>query len=199
CDECLTVFPRAVTPLLPALDGAARRWLTRSCSPYVPEIAQIGAALSFPGGDRRNRGGARLSGRLAAQRLLPMGLHLARARGRRRALARTHAGLAIPRARPPCGCCPRKGARGRILQHHLAWLCWRADRDGTVPVRRLHQPGADVAPYPASLAARLRPCSQCPSYMGDYSPHAAGSIAAPGLRELPDICRREERVGKHAG
>jgi hypothetical protein len=48
-EDCLTVFPRAVTLFLPALDGAARRWLTRSCSPYVPEIAQIAAALGFPG------------------------------------------------------------------------------------------------------------------------------------------------------
>jgi len=48
-DDCLTVFPRAMTPLLPALDSAARRWLTRSCSPYVPEIAQIAATLGFPG------------------------------------------------------------------------------------------------------------------------------------------------------
>ncbi len=48
-DACLTVFPRAVTPFLPALDGAARRWLARSSSPYVPEIAQIAAALGFPG------------------------------------------------------------------------------------------------------------------------------------------------------
>ena len=36
-DDCLTIFPRAVTPFLPALDGAARHWLSRSCSPYVPE------------------------------------------------------------------------------------------------------------------------------------------------------------------
>ena len=48
-EDCLTVFPRALTPFVPALDGAARRWLTRSCSPYVPEIAQIAAALGFPG------------------------------------------------------------------------------------------------------------------------------------------------------
>jgi hypothetical protein len=48
-EDCLTIFPRAVTPFLPVLDGAARRWLTRSCSPYVPEIAQIAAALGFPG------------------------------------------------------------------------------------------------------------------------------------------------------
>jgi len=48
-DDCLTVFPSAVMPFLPALDGIARRWLSRSCSPYVPEIAQIAAALGFPG------------------------------------------------------------------------------------------------------------------------------------------------------
>jgi hypothetical protein len=48
-DDCLTVFPRAVIPLLPALDGAARLWLARSCSPYVAEITQIAAALGFPG------------------------------------------------------------------------------------------------------------------------------------------------------
>jgi hypothetical protein len=48
-DDCLTVFPRAMTPLLPALDGAARRWLSRSCSPYVQEIAEIAATLGFPG------------------------------------------------------------------------------------------------------------------------------------------------------
>jgi len=48
-DDCLTVFPRAIIPFLPVLDGAARHWLTRSCSPYVPEIAQIAATLGFPG------------------------------------------------------------------------------------------------------------------------------------------------------
>jgi hypothetical protein len=48
-DACLTVFPRAMTPLLPALDIAARRWLTRSCSPYVPEIAHIAETLGFSG------------------------------------------------------------------------------------------------------------------------------------------------------
>ncbi|MGH6819628.1 MAG: hypothetical protein ACREDU_02065, partial [Methylocella sp.] len=48
-EDCLTIFPRAVTPFLPALDEVARSWLTRSCSPYVPEIAQIAAALGFPG------------------------------------------------------------------------------------------------------------------------------------------------------
>jgi hypothetical protein len=48
-DDCLTVFPRAITPFLPAMDGVARHWLIRSGSPYVPEIAQIAATLGFPG------------------------------------------------------------------------------------------------------------------------------------------------------
>ncbi len=48
-DDCLTVFPRATTAFLPALDGAARHWLSRSCSPYVGEIEQIAAVLGFPG------------------------------------------------------------------------------------------------------------------------------------------------------
>jgi hypothetical protein len=48
-DDCLAFFPRAAAPLVPTLDGVARRWLTRSRSPYVPEIAQMAAALGFPG------------------------------------------------------------------------------------------------------------------------------------------------------
>jgi hypothetical protein len=48
-DACLASFPRALIPFVPALDQAARRWLTRSCSPYVPEIAEIAATLGFPG------------------------------------------------------------------------------------------------------------------------------------------------------
>jgi hypothetical protein len=48
-DACLAPFPRALIPLVPALDQAARRWLTRSCSPYVAEIAQVAALLGVPG------------------------------------------------------------------------------------------------------------------------------------------------------
>jgi hypothetical protein len=46
---CLASFPRALIPLVPALDRAARRWLARSSSPYVAEIAQIAAMLRIPG------------------------------------------------------------------------------------------------------------------------------------------------------
>ena len=48
-DDCLAFFPRAAAPLVPTLDGVARRWLTRSRSPYVSEIAQIATSLGFPG------------------------------------------------------------------------------------------------------------------------------------------------------
>jgi hypothetical protein len=48
-DACLGFFPRAALPLVPALDWASRRWLARSRSPYVPEIACIAAQLDFSG------------------------------------------------------------------------------------------------------------------------------------------------------
>jgi len=48
-DACLGFFPRAAMPLVPALDWVAYRWLAHSRSPYVPEIAQIAAALDFSG------------------------------------------------------------------------------------------------------------------------------------------------------
>ena len=42
-------MPRALILFVPALDQAARRWLTRSSSPYVAEITQVAAVLGFPG------------------------------------------------------------------------------------------------------------------------------------------------------
>ncbi|HML07973.1 MAG TPA: hypothetical protein VK430_07595 [Xanthobacteraceae bacterium] len=48
-DACLAFFPRAALPLVPALDHISRRWLARSRSPYLPEIAQIAAMLDFSG------------------------------------------------------------------------------------------------------------------------------------------------------
>lgn len=47
-DACLGFFPPAAMPLVPALDWASRRWLARSRSPYLPEIAQIANLLDFP-------------------------------------------------------------------------------------------------------------------------------------------------------
>jgi hypothetical protein len=48
-DVCLGFFPRVFMPLMPALDVLARRWLERSRSPYLAEIAAIAEALGFSG------------------------------------------------------------------------------------------------------------------------------------------------------
>ncbi|HEY2136721.1 MAG TPA: hypothetical protein VGH49_12585 [Xanthobacteraceae bacterium] len=48
-DDCLAWFPAAAGPLVPLMDRLARRWLTRSCSPYVADIEAISAELGFPG------------------------------------------------------------------------------------------------------------------------------------------------------
>lgn len=48
-DACIAFFPRIARPLLPLVDGLARRWLMRSQSPYVDEIGSIAAALGFSG------------------------------------------------------------------------------------------------------------------------------------------------------
>jgi len=48
-DDCLNWLPRAVRLLMPAMDRASRRWLSRSASPYIPEIGAIADALALPG------------------------------------------------------------------------------------------------------------------------------------------------------
>jgi hypothetical protein len=48
-DTCVAWFPAVARPLVPLLDGVARRWLMRSQSPYVEEVRAIAAALGFPG------------------------------------------------------------------------------------------------------------------------------------------------------
>jgi hypothetical protein len=48
-DACLDFFPAAAKPLVPALDWVSRRWLRRSRSPYLAEIARIAEALDFSG------------------------------------------------------------------------------------------------------------------------------------------------------
>ena len=48
-DDCLTWLSPSARRLLPAMDGLTRRWLRRSCSPYVAEIEAIAASLGFPG------------------------------------------------------------------------------------------------------------------------------------------------------
>lgn len=48
-DDCLTFFPPAIAYALPMLDGIAKRWLTRSQSPYIGEIERIARTLGFSG------------------------------------------------------------------------------------------------------------------------------------------------------
>jgi hypothetical protein len=48
-DECLAWLPPAARLTLPAVDAMTRRWLLRSASPYVGEIAAIAAALDYSG------------------------------------------------------------------------------------------------------------------------------------------------------
>lgn len=48
-DACLAFFPRAAVSILPLLDWAARRWLQRCRSPYLPEIARLAEILDVAG------------------------------------------------------------------------------------------------------------------------------------------------------
>jgi hypothetical protein len=48
-DACISWLPGVLHPVLPLMDGITRRWLRRSCSPYVGEIARIAEELKFPG------------------------------------------------------------------------------------------------------------------------------------------------------
>ena len=48
-DDCVAWFPGVARPLVPLLDRLARRWLSRSQSPYLDEIRAIAGMLGFPG------------------------------------------------------------------------------------------------------------------------------------------------------
>jgi hypothetical protein len=48
-DGCLAWLPGAARLALPAIDAMTRRWLVRSASPYVAEIAAIAGALDYSG------------------------------------------------------------------------------------------------------------------------------------------------------
>jgi hypothetical protein len=48
-DECVAWLPPAARLMVPAVDAMTRRWLKRSASPYVGEIAAIAAALDYSG------------------------------------------------------------------------------------------------------------------------------------------------------
>ena len=48
-DDCLAWLPPATRAMLPVFDAVTRRWLERSASLYVAEIAAIAEALDYPG------------------------------------------------------------------------------------------------------------------------------------------------------
>src|SRR5262249_12037520 len=48
-DTCVNSLPAGSSRLVPVLDAMARRWLTRSLSPYVDEVKTIAETLGFPG------------------------------------------------------------------------------------------------------------------------------------------------------
>jgi hypothetical protein len=48
-DDCLSWLPGIARTTLPVMDGVTRRWLGRSCSPYVAEIETVAAVLGFSG------------------------------------------------------------------------------------------------------------------------------------------------------
>lgn len=48
-DECVAWLPRAAAAMLPVIDAVTRRWLERSCSPYVGEIEVIAKTRSYSG------------------------------------------------------------------------------------------------------------------------------------------------------
>ena len=48
-DACISFFPRAALPLVPALDLLSRRALERARAPYFSEVAQIAGMVDFSG------------------------------------------------------------------------------------------------------------------------------------------------------
>jgi len=48
-DECVAWLSPAAVRMLPGIDAVTRRWLHRSASPYVGEIAAIATTLGYPG------------------------------------------------------------------------------------------------------------------------------------------------------
>lgn len=141
-DACLSLFPRAALPLVPALDSAARRWLKHSRSPYVPEVAQIAGELDFSGVWLLNASyqwgctarafvedGAPWIFRTLDWPFTGLGRHVAVAR--------------------------MSGPGGDFF--NVTWPGYVGfDRNRAAPVRRLYQPGAVVAANLASLAASAR-------------------------------------------
>ena len=173
--------------------GAARRLSWHFSTPGAaagtvarPDFAALADALllALCARDRAYRRCARHFRRLASQCLDAMGLHVACLRAGRLAVAVAYARLAVPWPRPPYRACAYERRGRRLCQRHLARLCRRPHRDGAAALCRLHQPGADVAADSPPLAPALRLRRQCGDGLVRRRPHAAGPIAAPGVRGL---------------
>jgi hypothetical protein len=48
-NDCLSWLRPSLHRLLPIMDAVSRRWLKRSCSPYVADVEAIAEGLGFPG------------------------------------------------------------------------------------------------------------------------------------------------------
>ena len=184
-DACLRFFPRAALPLVPAFDRLSRNWLERSRSPYVAEIADIAAALDLSGVWLLNAsmqwGCTALAGEEDGEPWLVRTLDWPfKGLGHNTELAHM------------------RGDERRLLQRHLARLCRCSDRDGAAAFCRMPQPGADVAPDPASAAAAVRLRRQRRQSVVDRRLHAAGSAAAPDFRGLRRLCRGAAHAGNDA-
>ena len=185
-DACVAWFPGAARPLVPVLDGIARRWLTRSQSPYVEEIRAIAAALGFPGIWFLN-GSYQWSCTA-----------LAREEDGAPWLART-LDWPFPGLGRFVELVRMRGPAGEFVNVTWPGYVGVADRARAGAFRRRHQPGADAQAHRFPPAAALRPCRQ---RRGDAAPparHSAGPVAPPGVRAGARLRRSAAHAGNHTG
>ena len=168
-------------PPMPLLDGVARRWLTRSQSPYVQEIQAIAVALGFPGiwflngsyqwsctALAREEDGAPWLARTLDWPFPGLGRYVEIARMR--------------------------GRGGRIFQRHLAGLCRRADRARAGPLRRRDQPGAAAPPHPGRLLRLFDFAANALATLLPAARHPAGPAAALRVRGRRATTTRRKRM-----
>ena len=128
---------------LPSIDRIAANWLKRSASAYRAELERIVAILGFPGAMTLN-----MSYLFACTTQAYEDEHgLPRLR---RTLDWPFQGLGRG-----VEIALQSGAGRRILQRHLAGGRGRAQRDGSRPLLRLDQSGADEAAHPGLPRLRL--------------------------------------------
>ena len=170
-DACLGFFPRAVLPLVPTLDNLSRRWMSRSRSPYVEEIAEIASALGFSGIWLLNASFQWGCTSLACEqdgapwlaRTLDWPFH---GLGHHTELARM------------------RGEKGDFFS--VTWPGYVGVLTAMAPLRfaAVDQPGADAPPHPPPVAAAVRFCGERADGLVSRRRHAAGSTPAPRLRDM---------------